>query len=221
MPIPPTLVFGAPFFAFVRAFEDGHGVGDGLAVGPGVGVAVGAGVGVAVGAGVGVAVGAGVGVGVGRGVGVAVGAGVGAGVGVAVGAGVGVAVGAGVGVAVARGVGVAVGGGVGVGVAVGFGVAVGAGVGVAVGAGVGVGTGPQSFTATMIVPVRPFASRSVTVVVPRPTAATSNHDAGLPLTVGVLLLRAASATIVTTCVFADWAETIRSPLSETPSITPV
>jgi hypothetical protein len=190
-----------------------HGVGLGLGVAVGRGVAVGAGVGVAVGTGVGVAVGTGVGMGVGTGVGVAVGTGVG----VAVGTGVGVAVGTGVGVAVAAGVGVAVGAGVGVGVPrPGVGVAVGAGVGVAVGAGVA-----QSVTTIFSVVVSPFASRSVIVVEPTDTAATSNHEAGLPFTRGVLRLRAQSTATVAIRVFADEAAMSSAPSSLTPSTTPV
>lgn len=163
---------------------------------------------------------------VGHGVAVGTGVAVGARVGVAVGTGVGVGVGAGVGVAVGTGVGVAVGAGVGPGSRTGIGVALGAGVGVGrgdevgAGVGVGVGVGPQSRTTTVTVPVRPFASRSVTTALPKPTAVTSNHDAGRPFTVAVLLLRAASTATVTTRGFADWAETIRSPPSLIPLIAP-
>jgi hypothetical protein len=192
-----------------------HGVGLGLGVA--AGVAVGAGVGV----GEGVAVGTGVGVGVGTGVGV----GVGTGVGVAVGTGVGVAVGTGVGVAVGAGVGVAVGAGVGLGVPrPGVGVAVGAGVGVAVGAGVGVAVGAgvaQSVTTTFRAVVSPFASRSVIVVEPTATATTSNHEARLPLTRGVLRLRAASTATVAMRGFADEAAMSIAPSSLTPSTTPI
>ena len=119
--------------------------------------------------------------------------GLGVGDGVAVGVGLGVAVGTGVGVAVGTGVGVAVGTdvGLGEGVAVGAGVGVGEaaggtrlGVGVAVGAGVGVGGGValpgQLITSTITLPMRPSSSRSVTVAVPRPTAATSNQEARFP-----------------------------------------
>ncbi len=166
--------------------------------------------GAGVGVGDGVAVGAGVAVGtaVGLGDGVAVGAGVGEGV--AVGVGDGVAVGTGVGVAVGEAVGVAVGVAPGGGTRPGVGVAVGAGVGVAV--GVGVATPGQLTTATVTDPVWPRASRNVTVVVPRPTVATSNQNAGLPSGIrGLVRFRSVSVTTVTTFVFADSASTMRSP----------
>jgi hypothetical protein len=121
------------------------------------------------------------GVGVGVGDGVAVGTGVGAGEGVAVGAGVGVGEG------VAVGAGLGVGDGVAVGAVVGVEVAAGGtrlGVGVAAGVGVGVAGGValpgQLTTSTVSFPTRPSSSRSVTVAVPRPTAATSNQSARFP-----------------------------------------
>jgi len=143
-------------------------------------------------------------------------------VGVGGGVGLGVAVGAGVGVGVGDGVAVGAGVGVGVGVdlpgvGVADGVAVGAGVGV--GEAVGAGVGPQFITTTVTVPVRPLESRKVTVVVPTASAATSNHDAGRPLTYGIALLRAVSAATLTIFGFAETAETIGKP-SSTPSMTP-
>jgi hypothetical protein len=61
----------------------------------------------------------------------------------------------------------------------------------------------------------------VTVVLPKPIAVTSNHDAGLPFEVGLLLLRAASATTVTMRVLADCADTTGSPVSLIPSTAAV